>query len=114
MLLVCMNRASDTGRAIGASHRFAVNVLHAEQQPLAVQLARKGASKLDGISFADGRTALPVLDDALAVLECTVADVAGAATHVVYLAHVDHVICRSGRPLVYFRGRFARLGEELT
>ncbi len=113
MLLVCMNRSSDTGRALDASGRFAVNVLDHEQRDLAVQLARKGPDKLARVALRDGGTAVPVLEDCLAVLECTVAQRAEAATHVVFLAEVDAVLTRAGEPLVYFRGRFGRLGELL-
>jgi flavin reductase (DIM6/NTAB) family NADH-FMN oxidoreductase RutF len=109
MVLVCLHRTSDTGRAIGDCGRFAVNVLTLEQEALARQLARKGAGKLDGVALADGSTGAPVLDHALATLECTVVDRAAAATHVVYLAEVDAVRAGPGAPLVYFRGGFARL-----
>jgi 4-nitrophenol 2-monooxygenase / 4-nitrocatechol 4-monooxygenase, reductase component len=110
MLLVCMNRSSETGRALDASGRFAINVLDLEQRELALALARKGADKLARVALRDGETLVPVLEDCLAVLECTVTQRARAATHVVFLAEVDAVLARTGEPLVYFRGRFGRLG----
>jgi flavin reductase (DIM6/NTAB) family NADH-FMN oxidoreductase RutF len=111
-LLACLNRGSDTGRAIEASGRFGVNVLRQEQEALARQLARKGAAKLDGVAVGAGRTGVPVLDDGLATLECRVVDSAIAATHVVYFAEVEDVLARVGVPLVYFRGAFVRLDEH--
>lgn len=114
MLLVCMNRASETGQAIAASGRFAVNILGVEQHRLALQLARKGADKLTGVRLVGGATSVPLLQDALGVLECRVSSSAEAATHVVFLSEVDAVLARDGRPLVYFRGSFSHLGDALT
>lgn len=114
MLLVCMNRTSDTGQALAASRRFAVNVLAVGQHELAVRCARKGADKLQGVALAPGATTLPIVEDALATLECTVVEEARAATHVVYLAEVDALRARSGEPLVYYRGAFAQLGASLA
>jgi flavin reductase (DIM6/NTAB) family NADH-FMN oxidoreductase RutF len=111
-LLACLNRGSETGRAIEASGRFGVNILREEQETLARQLARKGAAKLDAVAVGVGRTGVPVLEDGLATLECRVVDSAVAATHIVYFAEVEHVRARVGVPLVYFRGAFVGLSQQ--
>src|SRR6185312_3559281 len=66
MLLICMNRDSETGRAIAESGRFAVNVLGEDQADLAVRFARKGGHKFDGVAVAPGEWDEPLLSDALA------------------------------------------------
>src|SRR5947209_20414786 len=49
MLLICMNKQSETGRAVAASRRFGVNILGAHQAQLAERFARKGGDKFAGV-----------------------------------------------------------------
>jgi 4-nitrophenol 2-monooxygenase / 4-nitrocatechol 4-monooxygenase, reductase component len=112
MLLICMNKQSETGRAVAASGRFGVNVLGAHQVDLAERFAQKGGDKFAGISVTAGKWGEPLFDDALATLECRVAEETTGGTHHVFLAEVESGAARGGAPLAYFKGEFGRL--ELT
>ena len=112
MLLICMNRQSETGRAVAAAGHFAVNILGADQIELAKHFARKGSDKFEGVPVSDGRWGEPLFDEALATLECQVAEQTAVATHYVFMAEVVSGAARAGTPLAYFRGQFGRL--ELT
>jgi 4-nitrophenol 2-monooxygenase / 4-nitrocatechol 4-monooxygenase, reductase component len=85
-----------------------VNVLAADQAELALQFARPAPDKFAGVRVVMSASGVPLLRDALAHLECTVADPVDAATHTVFLAEVDGVQTRGGDPLAYFRGAFGR------
>jgi 4-nitrophenol 2-monooxygenase / 4-nitrocatechol 4-monooxygenase, reductase component len=111
MLLVCMNQASNTGQAITAAHRFAVNVLGEEQSDLAVRFAGQSPDKFHGVAIERTAEGLPVLFGSLATLECRVVQQIKAATHVIFLAEVDCGYGRPGTPLAYYCGQFARLKE---
>ena len=112
MLLICMNKQSETGRAVAAAGHFAVNILGADQIELAQRFARKGNDKFAGVAVSDGKWGEPIFDDALATLECRVAEQTAVATHYVFMAEVLSGAARAGTPLAYFRGQFGRL--ELT
>jgi flavin reductase (DIM6/NTAB) family NADH-FMN oxidoreductase RutF len=113
MVLVCLSQSSATGQAIASSGSFAVNILGEEHGELAVRFARKGGDKFDGVALRRGHYAGPLLDDAIAHLECRVAEQVAAGTHVVFIADVLDGTARSGEPLAYFRGRFGRLDRTL-
>ena len=113
MLLVCMNKSSSTGEAIGASRRFAVNILAEAQHDLAGRFARKGADKFQNVDVLAGTSGLPLLADALAHLECRVTEEATGGTHTVFLAEVETASGREGPPLAYFRGQFGYLEPAL-
>jgi len=113
MLLICMNRDSETGRAIAEAGRFAVNVLGEDQADLAVRFARKGGRKFDGVAVAPGEWDEPLLSDALATLECSVTETASGGTHHVFFAEVHRASARSGTPLTYFRGQYGRFEPVL-
>ena len=112
MLLVCLNRQSSTGRAIGAARRFAVNILGEDQPDAAMRFARKGPDKFKDARIVPGEWDEPLLADALATLECTVVEEVTGGTHTVFLAEVHRASARAGAPLAYFRGQFGRLELE--
>ena len=112
MLLVCLNKTSTTGQAIGAAGRFAVNILREDQPDAAMQFAMKGGDKFEGLKITEGISGAPLLEDALATCECRVVEDVTGGTHSVFLAEVDHASAQPGAPLAYFRGRFGRLELE--
>jgi 4-nitrophenol 2-monooxygenase / 4-nitrocatechol 4-monooxygenase, reductase component len=109
MLLVCLNKTSETGRAVAEAGVFGVNILAEGQEELAYKFARKGQDKFEGVAVATGQTGVPLLTDGLANLECQVAESVTGGTHTVLLARVAVAEGRDGAPLTYFRGQFGRL-----
>lgn len=112
MLLICMNKQSETGRAVSAAGHFAVNILGAGQADLAERFAQKGGDKFAGVPVIAGRWGEPLFQEALATLECRVSEETAGGTHYVFLAEVESGAASGGTPLAYFRGQFGRL--ELT
>jgi flavin reductase (DIM6/NTAB) family NADH-FMN oxidoreductase RutF/DNA-binding GntR family transcriptional regulator len=110
MLLACLNTSSRTQEVVTRSGMFAVNILAQDQGELAARFARSGpVDKFETVAYSHGRTGAPSLDGALAVLECTVAEVVTGGTHRVFLGRVVHAEASEGSPLAYFRGRFGRV-----
>jgi deazaflavin-dependent oxidoreductase (nitroreductase family) len=112
MLLVCLNRDSETRKAITSTGLFGVNVLSEHQEHLAHRFAAKSPSKFEGLELSRSERCLAQLSDALAYLECTVAETAVGGTHTVFLAVVESAHAYPGAPLTYFRGRFGRLADD--
>jgi len=108
MVLMCLNKTSETQAAILKAGAFCVNILADGQQDLAYQFARKG-DKFSDTAYGQGIEDVPVLGGTLAHLECRVAETVTGGTHTVFLAHVAVASGRDGAPLTYFRGRFGRL-----
>jgi flavin reductase (DIM6/NTAB) family NADH-FMN oxidoreductase RutF len=109
MVLVCMNKTSETGMAIHAAGHFAVNILSEEQQEEAKRFAGKGENKFDGLETAPGIWGEPLLPGSLATLECQVTEETTGGTHWVFLAEVLKGSTGNGAPLAYWRGAFGRL-----
>ena len=108
MLLICMNKSSTTGQALAAAGRFAVNILSEGQVDAAMRFAGKG-DKFAGVPVVRGYSGQPLLEEALANLECRVVEEVTGGTHSVFLSAVEHATGRQGPPLAYFRGQFGRL-----
>lgn len=113
MLLICLNRTSDTQGAVVKAGVFGVNILAEDQGEIAYRFAKKGPHKFEGLALLRGRTGVPLVEHALAHLECEVEETVTAGTHTVFLARVQQAAGGEGAPLTYFRGRFGRLEGAL-
>jgi flavin reductase (DIM6/NTAB) family NADH-FMN oxidoreductase RutF len=109
LLLVCLDRASESNRCLAVSGTFAVNVL---AEGTGEAIARRFAGKEDkfqGIGYTARETGAPVLDDALAWMDCRVVQSLPAGDHTLYLGEVMAADAHPGTPLVYYRGGYGRL-----
>jgi len=114
MVLTCLNKTSATQAAVCEAGVFAINILGADQGDIAFQFATKsGGAKFDGVDIATGRHDVPLIQQALAHIECRVAEMVTGGTHTVFLAEVESAAATEGAPLTYFRGKFGRFETEL-
>lgn len=111
MVLVCVNASARTRHAIEGSTAYAVNVLAAGQEQIAGHFASKIVDKFEGVPWHPGATGAPLLDGALAWVECRVAQAVEAGTHIIYLGTVLAAGLGSGDPLVYYDADYRALGE---
>jgi 4-nitrophenol 2-monooxygenase / 4-nitrocatechol 4-monooxygenase, reductase component len=113
MLLVCLNRTSRTGAAVGRTRGFAVNILGVHQRDLAQLFATPRDDKFAGLDVRYGDLGHPLLD-AIAHVECEVVEEATGGTHTVFLAEVRRAERFDGEPLLYYRGQLGweAMGER--
>ncbi|RZL84232.1 MAG: flavin reductase [Rhodococcus sp. (in: high G+C Gram-positive bacteria)] len=114
MLLVCLNRGSDTGGAVNRIGVLSVNILGEDQGTLASRFSAKGKNRFEGVELVRNGSGAPTLTDALASLSCRVVDRVEAGTHTVFHCAVESASVRDGSPLTYFRGRFGRFALPST
>lgn len=110
-ILVCVNKATDTGEVILDGKTFAVNILKAEQQNISNQFAggESQEQRFANVNWHKGDTGTPIIDDALASIECTVVDQVLAGSHWVIIGEVQAIDCRSGEPLLYYNSAYREL-----
>jgi len=114
LILVCVAHTSQSYQALHTHGRFAVNVLNREHEQLARRFASStaAAEKFEGTKYRPGALGLPVLENALAEIECTTVHVYPAGDHTIFVGRVEAAESRgdSGlEPLLYYRGKFHRL-----
>lgn len=92
---------------------FAVNFLREDQSDLSTRFAAALSDKWTGVPFRTGISGCPVLQPALAVLECRQYAHYDGGDHVIVVGRVTHLDADHGRmPLVYFRGRYRTLAAQ--
>ena len=114
LLLVCIDRSSNTLPAIQSSGGFTVNILAAGRQELARHMATKRDEKFDSVTWvaAGVPEGGPILiDDVAAHAVCTVERAVEAGDHWVFFGRVMAGGAVEGQiPLVYHRRAFFELG----
>ena len=108
MMLACINSAVPTADAVSESGRYVVNVLGEHQGELARQFATASRDKFRNVAVHRGALGLPLLSEALAHIECEVAERVVGGTHTIFLGRVVSATAGDGQPLTYFRGGFGR------
>ena len=117
LLLVCLDRTSQTLAAIATHGAFAVNILAAPQEELSANFARCGpAADWNGVPHRPGLTGSPRLHGVLATLECTVEHRLPGGDHEIVIGRVRHAHVDDGEadPLLFWRGRYASLGGQYS
>jgi len=118
LVLICVDRKARTHAHLHARKRFGVNVLSEGQQAISGYYAQPErdhdkAEELAGARFDRTSHGTPVLHDALAYLECRLHTTHEAGDHTIFIAEVEDMVVRSGDPLLFFRGRYRKIGSDL-
>lgn len=107
MVLVCVDRQSESHDAFAASEAFAVNVLTQMQETLSRRFAKSSADKFAGIGHREGISGSPVLEEVLAYLDCRLVHAFEAGDHTIFVGEVvDLATGTEAEPLLFFRGGY--------
>lgn len=111
LVLICIERAVRTHAAIDDAGKFAVNILEETQQEISTLFATRAEDKFERAAYSHGELGLPLLDGALATIECNVTHRLPGGDHTVFVGEIVNATTREGKPLLYFRGAYHRLAE---
>jgi flavin reductase len=118
LVLVCVDHTTRTHAHLHAKKRFGINVLCEDQRAISEYYARperthENAEVEAGARFDRTGHGTPVLHGALAYLECRLQSAQEAGDHTIFIAQVEDVVLNDGDPLLFFRGRYRKVGEEV-
>ncbi|WP_460773329.1 flavin reductase family protein [Microbacterium sp. GXF7504] len=115
LVMVCPSRTSTSWPRIGATHRFAVNVLSADQAELSRRFARSGGDKFSGLRWSWGEYGAPLIDGAIAHIECDLEVVHPGGDHYIAVGRVRKLasaLAEAGAepsPLLFYRSGYRTL-----
>jgi flavin reductase (DIM6/NTAB) family NADH-FMN oxidoreductase RutF len=118
LVLVCVDHRTRTHAHMHSKKRFGINVLSEDQRAISEYYARperthEHAEEEAGARFDRTRHGTPMLHGALAYLECRLRSAEEAGDHTIFIAEVEDVVVREGAPLLFFRGKYRKVGEEV-
>ena len=114
-VLVCVNKDAITHGVLSKGGVFCVNVLSDQQEALSRACARPDTPEagLAGVPYRTGATGAPILEGALAYLDCRVSAVMEFGTHTIFVGEAVDLDNSDGEPLLFYRGKYARATSGL-
>ena len=109
LVLVSVDVKAQMNACLRASDCFAVNILTEEQEALSVRFAKHGPKDFSGIPYRTEATGSPVLEQALAFVDCRVTEILPGGDHDIFIGEIVAGATREGRPLVFYKGRYGGL-----
>jgi flavin reductase (DIM6/NTAB) family NADH-FMN oxidoreductase RutF len=111
LVLICVDHKSQSYPALKERGCFAVNILGAQQQAISRRCASSRLDKFDEVPHTISDRGLPLIEGALAHLECTTVSVHVEGDHTIFVGRVERAQVGSGEPLLYFRGQYQQLAS---
>lgn len=109
LILVCIDKNTGSHFALTQTSSFIVNILREDQQYLSDRFASFLPDKFEAIEYSPGIDALPVLENALASLECRLVNSHDNGDHTIFVGQIERATINDGNPLVYFHGNYQKL-----
>lgn len=107
LVLFCPAKSSRTWPVIEAAGHFAVNVLGDEQRAVSTVFGSRGMDKFSGVDWGSAVSGAPVIDGALAWMDCAIDAVHDAGDHLIVVGRVLELgATRAERPLLFYRGAY--------
>jgi flavin reductase (DIM6/NTAB) family NADH-FMN oxidoreductase RutF len=110
LVLVSIDLHATIHDLVVASKVFGVNILAEHAEIISQHFARRIPDKFSSISYSLGLLGVPLLEDALATLECRLVARYPGGDHSIFIGEVISTSTQShGQPLLYFRSKYSRL-----
>jgi flavin reductase (DIM6/NTAB) family NADH-FMN oxidoreductase RutF len=107
LVLWSLSRGAGSMAAFSNGMHYAINVLAADQQALAMRFATRGADRWAGVAFTEGVSGAPLLAGAAATFECFNRSQYQEGDHVIFVGEVERCAHRAeASPLLYHGGKF--------
>jgi len=109
LVLFCAAKSSSTWPRIQAAKKWAANILTEDGEEICRLFAQKGADRFAHLSYTTGRTGAPLLDEAIAFVDCETIDEHDAGDHVIVVGRALELgYASEGKPLLFYRGGYGR------
>ena len=109
LVLFCAAKSSTTWPRIQAAGKWAANILAQDAEEICRLFAQKGADRFAHIAYTIGRTGAPILEEALAFVDCETVAEYDAGDHVIVVGRVLELgYAPEGKPLLFYRGGYGR------
>jgi 3-hydroxy-9,10-secoandrosta-1,3,5(10)-triene-9,17-dione monooxygenase reductase component len=115
LIAVSPARTSTTWPRIAEVGHFAVSILAHDQEEVCRAFAVSGGDKFLGVEWHPAQySGAPLLEGALAWLDCTIDAVHEAGDHYLVVARVLALEARTGEPLMFYRGGFGSFHQRVV
>jgi flavin reductase (DIM6/NTAB) family NADH-FMN oxidoreductase RutF len=113
IVLFSIDREASLRETFLKANAFGISILKEEHRWLSDRFAYEADDRFTGVSWTPGKWGSPLLDGALATLECTLDRCIDAGDHTLVLGEVRAAeVSDEGLPLLYFASGYRHLARE--
>jgi flavin reductase (DIM6/NTAB) family NADH-FMN oxidoreductase RutF len=115
LVAVLPAKTSTSWPKIAAASSFCINVLTSSQQDLCRRFAISGGDKFAGVPWHSAPSGAPVLDGALAWIDCEHEQSVEAGDHLIVIGRVrtlDIDTSQAPAPLIFFQGQYGTFAND--
>jgi flavin reductase (DIM6/NTAB) family NADH-FMN oxidoreductase RutF len=112
LILICISKDTGSHDSIAKIKKFAVNILREDQAELSERFSAPVEDKFGSTEYHESPDGLPLLNGALANLECRLVHSYDGGDHTVYVGEVENAAMFGGQPLLHFRGDYKRIAGQ--
>ena len=112
LILVCIDKNTGSHYALTETESFVVNILREDQQFISDRFASYLPDKFEAVEYNLGIDGLPVLENALANLECRLVNAHDDGDHTIFVGQIERATVGDGKPLIYFHGNYWKLKTD--
>jgi flavin reductase (DIM6/NTAB) family NADH-FMN oxidoreductase RutF len=116
LVLVCVDKTADTHDILARAGVFAVNILNRKQWELSNRFAKKefdGAHGLEDVRHGFAVTGSPIIEGAIAYLDCRTAMEHHGGDHTIFIGEVlEAKELSEDAPLVFYRGKYGEFSAS--
>jgi flavin reductase (DIM6/NTAB) family NADH-FMN oxidoreductase RutF len=109
LVLACIDKRASLHDHLTEGRYFAVNILAEDQEGISRLFASKDEDRFAGVRCRPGISGAPLLEGALAYVECRVVHAYPGGDHTIIVGEVESASVADHTPLAYFRGCYTRL-----
>ncbi len=110
LVLICIDRRFQSHDLIQQAGMFAVNILAEDGEWMSRHFASRATDKFAVVPYHIGQTGVPLLNSALATIECRLFDTFPGGDHSIFVGEVMAATARdNAQPLLYYRGGYHSL-----
>jgi 3-hydroxy-9,10-secoandrosta-1,3,5(10)-triene-9,17-dione monooxygenase reductase component len=97
---------------IEQSGSFCVNVLGEAQGDLCWKFTKMNDELYDGVEWRKAPSGSPILEGAIAWIDCDIEQVVDAGDHWFVIGRVRHLDSSDGAPLLFFKGKLGTFAQQ--
>lgn len=109
LVLVAVQRESQTHAKLKQAGCFAVNILSAEQEEISNRFAFKGPKDFSDLDFTTDVTGSPILSATLGYVDCQLKEILPGGDHDLFIGEIVAGKANEGEPLLYYQGKYVEL-----
>ncbi len=110
LVLICVDRRSATHDVLSKAGAFVVNILAEDGERLSRLFASPDRKQFSKVDYHVGVVGAPVLNDALAAVECRLYSQLPGGDHTIFVGEVVAAeVQRETTPLLYFRSGYRQM-----